>query len=592
MTCLPLHISSVNFSAQLRQMLNRNAPLNSALLQLWTRRCRSAKKTLPTWLYQKISFYRSRKPQGKSLDGTRLGAVRLFTFNAKTGGFQFRSQSTSILAPMIIGALLGSDLRVLAQSPQIGDDRAFRKKINFISKADRTPTPNPAGWEAYDGSIYSKERGYGWIAQLTGFYASDNGVDGTVYLRGGVATSPRKLGRFELANWHGTHQENQPLVFRVDLPDGWYRVHCTSVAQSILPVVDQRNFKCRAHDSVFAGPSYGPPLKVRGRDLVEGSHIVEVTEKNLRIVVGDPAYAGWTWTYNGPWYRGWSRWWGEWGDHRYAENWYQKLTRVVDPGFHHLRLNSLEIERIPGPFKRPALLFRDFFNRDDSSDINSGVTEANQWIKVGLSPANVAPIESELYKTSLKLIGPKNGQGSVGVIQKNMSPETGIIRYSTRVSLFTGEGSKIHSGFQEAGLLILGESKGPTEFNSTFIGVAFDRNRAATPGSVRYRVGNGQNGYKTNLEISDTVLPFRVTEGEYEIMVDHDLKSNLLKRIQINGKDLTGWFSLGDRKQRIARGLFGIRASMDPLGSGVSLQQFYWYHRVEDIARIEPSSDN
>src|SRR5262249_6301156 len=155
---------------------------------------------------------------------------------------------------------------------------------------------------------------------------------------------------------------------------------------------------------------------------------------------------------------------------------------------------------------RPALIFRDFFNRDDNPDINSGVAEADQWIKVRLDPGIVKPVESELYKTSLKLIGPKNGKGQLGVIQKNISPETGTIRYSTRVSLFTGEGSKIGSGLQEAGLLILGDPKGVTEFNSTFIGVAFDRNRRGNPGSVRYRVGNGQNAYKTNSEIPDTEL--------------------------------------------------------------------------------------
>ena len=179
------------------------------------------------------------------------------------------------------------------------------------------------------------------------------------------------------------------------------------------------------------------------------------------------------------------------------------------------------------------------------------------------------------------------GKVQIGVIQNRMSPEKGTIRYATRVSLFTGEGSKIHSGFQEAGLLILGEANAPTEFNSTFIGVGFDHNRAATRGFVTYRVGNGQNGYKTNSEIPDTSLPFQITEGEHEIVVDHDVKNNVLKRIQINGQDLTAMFSVSDRTQRVPRGLFGIRASMDSLGSGVRLQQFYWYYRVEDIARIE-----
>ena len=490
---------------------------------------------------------------------------------------------------LLIAALLSLALQALADSPrirQVGNDETFRKRINFISITENR-TPNPAGWEAYDGSPYSRERGYGWTQRLTDFLASDGGPDGPILLPGGAVTSSRKLERLELAAWQAT---DHPAVFRIDLPNGWYRVHCASVAHSILPVVDERTFKCRAHDSVFAGPSYGSPLKIRGMELVEGSNNVEVTDGHLRIVIGDPAYGGWTWSYQGPWYRGWSTWWGEWGAHRYANNWYQKLTRVIDPAFHMLRINSLEIDRVRAPAKRPSLVFRDFFNRDDHSDINSGVAETDQWVKVRVNPAIVEPIESELYKTSLKLIGPKNGKGQLGVIQKNLSPETGTIRYSTRVSLFTGEGSKIGSGFQEAGLLILGDPKGVTEFNSTFIGVAFDRNRSSTPGSVRYRVGNGQNAYKTNSEVPDTALPFRVREGEHEIIVDHDVKNSVLKRIQIDGKDLTESFSLADRKQRVSRGLFGIRASMDPIGSGVRLQQFYWYYRVEDIGQLEPST--
>jgi hypothetical protein len=132
---------------------------------------------------------------------------------------------------------------------------------------------------------------------------------------------------------------------------------------------------------------------------------------------------------------------------------------------------------------------------------------------------------------------------------------------------------------------VLADPDGVSEFSSTFVGVAFDRNRPSTPGSVRYRVGNGQNGYRTDSEISHTSLPFRVTEGEYEIVVDHDVENRVLKRIQINSTDLTALFSVDDRKQRIPRGRFGIRASMDPVGSSIRLQQFYWYYRVEDITR-------
>jgi hypothetical protein len=475
-----------------------------------------------------------------------------------------------------------------AETPQtstICKHQSFVKRINFTSSNGGKRTPSPPGWEAYDGSVYTKERGYGWTSQLTGFYAGGGGEDKQIRFPSGEMKSPRSAGRLELATWQGAHQENRPLVFRIDIPNGWYRVRCASVAHGDLPVIDQRNFNCRAHDSVFAGSQFGPPLKIRGRDLIEGSNTVEVTNGNLRIVVGDPAYGGWTWSYKGPWYGGWRTWWGKWGAHRYAETWYQKLTRVIDPGFHHLRLSSLEIERIPAPAKRSTLVFRDFFDRDDSPDINSGLADGNRWVKAKLDPATIEPVESKLYKTSLKLVASNKARGLFGVVQKTISPERGTIRYATRVSVFTGEGSKIGSGAQEAGLLLLGDAEGAREFNSTFVGVAFDQNRSNAPGSVRYRVGNGRNGYQTNSEISDRSLPFRVTEGEYEIVVDHDVESNLLKRIQINGEDLTGLFSVSDREQRIARGLFGIRASMDPLGSGIRLQQFYWYYRVEDIAR-------
>ena len=71
-----------------------------------------------------------------------------------------------------------------------------------------------------------------------------------------------------------------------------------------VPLVDQRSFKCRAHDVVFAGFSYGVPLKIQGNRLVEGSEGVEVTDGHLRVVVGDPAYGGWTWSYPGPLWRG------------------------------------------------------------------------------------------------------------------------------------------------------------------------------------------------------------------------------------------------------------------------------------------------
>lgn len=461
--------------------------------------------------------------------------------------------------------------------------QSFYKKINLISTSGKKRTPNPPGWEEYDGSPYTKERGYGWLSDVpvTGL---DGGGVGKMILADGRQASPLELGRLELASWQGTHQENRPLVFRVDLANGWYRVTCASVDpdNAPLPLVDQRSIKFRAHDVVFAGPSYGLPLRVEGNRLVEGSGIVEVTEGHLRIVIGDPAYEGWTWSYKGPFWRGWKRWWKH--PIVFANNWYQKLMRFVDPGFHSLRFNSLEIERVGAPTKQPALIFRDFFNRDDGSDINLGVPKGNRWVRVRLHGAESDRLGADLYKTSLRLTGLKRARGSVGITQEQPSPAKGTIRYSTRVSLFTGEGSKSRSGSQEAGLLILARATGAAEFSSTFIGLAFDRSRAETPGWVRYRVGNGRNGYRTNAEIPDTSLPFTISEGEHEIIVDHDVQTNFLQRIQVNGKDITRSFNPTDRRQVSARGLFGMRASMDSLGSGISLQQFYWYYRVEDIS--------
>jgi hypothetical protein len=198
-----------------------------------------------------------------------------------------------------------------------------------------------------------------------------------------------------------------------------------------------------------------------------------------------------------------------------------------------------------------------------------------------LHPVHPEGISAELSHTSLKLTGPARETAAVGFVQQKLSPEEGIVRYSTSVSLFTGEGSRIHSGIQEAGLLILGAPHEPTEFNSTFIGVAYDRSRGETPGWVGYRVGNGRDGYRTNAEIPDTVLPFKIAEGEYEIIVEHDVISNMLSRMQINGVDVIGHWGPADRQQRNSRGWFGIRAFMDAHGSGVRLQQYYWYYRVE-----------
>ncbi len=454
----------------------------------------------------------------------------------------------------------------------------INKRINLVYTGKRR-TPNPEGWEEYDGSIYNPKRGYGWLADLSG-KGRDRGASATIVLADGTKTSPQDLGRLELANMQGSHQENKLLVFRIDLPDGLYRVSCTSVNPgSPLPLVDQRSFKCRAHDVVFAGANYGPPLVVGGNQLAEGTGIVEVTDGHLRIVVGDPAYGGWTWTYRGPWYKGWKRWWGH--DYFYANGWYQKFTRTVDPGFHSLRLNSLEVERIAAPAKRPSLVFRDFFNRDNSPDVNAGVANANRWIKVKLHPYIPDYIRAELYQTSIKLTGPDSGTGLIGLLQQKLSPKEGVNRYSTRVSLFTGEGSQRHSGTQEAGILMLAEPSGPTDFNATFVGVAIDSRRSETMGSLIYRVGDGNQGYRTDLEVLETTLPFRVTEGEFEIIVEHDVAKNILRKISVNGMDVTDQWPLKDRTQRIPQGLFGVRSVINNTTSRVILQQFYWHYRLE-----------
>jgi hypothetical protein len=475
----------------------------------------------------------------------------------------------------------------LASTIAIQEPLPLWKRINFIAATGRR-TQNPPGWEAYDGSNYTEERGHGWLTDLSGS-GRDRGENGEMITSQGTRATPRTLGRLELANWQGTHQESRLLVFRIDLPNGWYRVTCTSVDPGILslPLVNQRSIKFRAHDVVFAGPAYGTPLKIEGNRLVEGSGVVEVTEGHLRIVVGDPAYGGWTWSYQGHWYDGWRAWFGKGNLQRYAEHWYQKFTRTVDPGYHNLRFNSLEVERVAAPAEQSSIFFRDFFNRDDNPDVNLDLAEANWWTRVRLHPVYSDRISSELHKTSLKLTGPQSRRGIVGFVQQRPSPARGTILYSTRVSLFTGDGSRIHSGIQEAGLLILGGLNETTDFDSTFIGIAYDRSRLETAGWVRYRVGNGRDGYRTNSEIPDTLFPFKVTEGEYEIIAEHDIGGNMLSRIRINGVDITGYLASSDRQQRVSRGLFGIRALMDAYDTGVRLQQFYWYYRVEETSSSE-----
>lgn len=473
----------------------------------------------------------------------------------------------------------------------IEHDKPYVKKINLVYSTGRNErtfynhqTPTPEGWEPYDGSMYTRERGYGWLTDLLG-YGRDRGGRGTLILADGTTTSPEELGRTELANFQGKHPDNDLLVFRIDVPDGWYRVSCASVdaiAGEGKPLVDQRSFKCRAHDVVFAGANYGAPANAAGQQLIEGSGVVEATHGHLRIVVGDPAYAGWTWSHPGPWNKGWRHWW--YNHSQYANGWFQILTRRVDPGFHFLGLNSLEIERVPTPPAKSVVVFRDFFNRDDNADINCGVTPDKHWEKVKLHPDVPDFHKVELYRTSFKFRGPTQGPSIAGLLQRQASLPNGIFRYSTRVSLFTGEGSRKRLGRQEAGIILLAEPSRPGEFNSTFVGVQFDSSRADTKGRLVYSVGDGQENYRTRIEVPDTALPFQITEGEFEIIVEHDVTKNVLSRIKVNGVDVTDFWSLDQRMQRNTRGLFGIRSAIHNTNPRVKLQQYFWYYRVEKLA--------
>lgn len=387
----------------------------------------------------------------------------------------------------------------------------------------------------------------------------------------GVKTSPRLLGRPELAHWQGTHRENRPLVFRVDLPNGWYRVACSSVDPGKpLPLVDQRSFKCRAHDTVFAGPEHGRPLATAGATLVEGERVVEVTDDHLRIVVGDPAYAGWEWRYPGPWYEGWGEWWGRWGGQRYAERWLDKLTRRVDPGFHSLRLNSLHIYSVPAPVPLTRIVFRDLFNRDDVSDVNRDVPEPSRWIRRDLG-AVAAPPDATLYKTSLRLAA--TSRSTVAFVQRTPSPARGVVRYRTRVSLATGEGSRSRGGVHEAGLLLLGDPIALGDTHTTFVGLTVAERQG---GGLTVRVGDRAGGYQTDLTIRPPRLPVEPVAGEHELVVEHDVARRMLTRIAVNGFEVTSLVPPEARRQPVDRGVFGIRATMDG-GSA----QFYWLYRVD-----------
>jgi hypothetical protein len=151
------------------------------------------------------------------------------------------------------------------------------------------------------------------------------------------------------------------------------------------------------------------------------------------------------------------------------------------------------------------------------------------------------------------------------------------------VSLFTGHGSKKLSGRQEAGITFLSDKNNPSDHNSTFIGVALDSSRVETIGWFRYRVGNGKSGYQTDVDIPDTDIPFDITEGEYEIIVDHDVQKKLITKIIVNGEEISSHFNTTELSQRERRGLFGLRSMINNDNSGVNLKQYYWFYSVEQI---------
>ena len=87
---------------------------------------------------------------------------------------------------------------------------------------------------------------------------------------------------------------------------------------------------------------------------------------------------------------------------------------------------------------------------------------AKRWVQVKLDP-RLPGACTELYKTSIKLSAPMERHSVGGLLQQHPSPDRGIVRYSTRVSLFMGEGSQRRSGTQEAGIVLLAERSGPAE---------------------------------------------------------------------------------------------------------------------------------
>ena len=185
-----------------------------------------------------------------------------------------------------------------------------------------------------------------------------------------------------------------------------------------------------------------------------------------------------------------------------------------------------------------------------------------------------------LQSTALRLRGSRHQAVGSVVVQEGLSPAEGVVRYTTSVSVCTGEGSRAGSGRQEAGLLLLANPQRPNDDTGTFVGVVVGRRSG-----VAVRSGN-PGLERRSVIISAGELPFDLVAGEYEILVEHDVTANFLRRIAVNGYDISSRVATEVRRPPHNRGRFGIRAVLDPMGSTVALAQFFWFYRVDKIGGL------
>lgn len=459
--------------------------------------------------------------------------------------------------------------RESAWSEPISHVIPFPQRINFVPSGTGR-TPNPPGWIAYDGAPYHPDRGFGWLEDVRG-QARDRGVDAPIVLANGQITTPAKLRRPELATMHSLHGENRLRVFRIDLPNGWYRVTCSSVDPGgPLPLVNQRSFKCRSGDVVFAGPAYGSPLAVKGNALVEGAGIVEVRHNHLRIVIGDPAYGEWTWQHHGPWYTGWRQWLKK--GHLYANGWLQKITRRVDPGYHSLRLNALQIEPSAQPPASSRVVFSETFQRDDGKDVNDGVAAEDRWIVADTENRLVA----EIYRSTLRIQPQGQGEGRLIMVRSLPLRLPGSIEVSMRVSLFMGTGSHKPTGSQEAGLVLLSSNYDQPGSTGTLlsIGYATDETDPSRFQGYMRMIIRKDDGAAIQMKIGDRQLPLTIQEGEYGLALTYRTSDGLLQSIKINDNEMLAYLPASNVRLVLPR-VVGIQAIMKQEGEAL-LSQYYW----------------